>query len=386
MEQTVMPVITARQICSSKLKMKITLLFIVLLVSQNMYGQSARTNLFIDSYAKEHNFNGTILIQKNGRIAYTKSFGFANFQFRVPGTNQTKYKIASITKAFTSVLILQLHEQGRLDLQKTIGTYLPDYKGEAADKVTIHQLLNHTSGLENFDQVKSAEEAVKNGIPAYQTPYNSDDLLSKFCSGKLVNTPGKVFDYNNAEYIILGKILERIYGETFDQILAKQILQPLKMADTGMMLQSRILSGLADTYFFRDDTKVLTNDFPVYTENWYAAGSMYSTANDVLKFSNALFGSKLIKKETLGLMIKPGLDDYGYGVWSYETKINGKKSAVVKRPGRIMGAQSQLYQMLDYDVTVIILSNTGTTDLDEFVAEIGKKVVSKQSGPESSKK
>jgi hypothetical protein len=92
-----------------------------------------------------------------------------------------------------------------------------------------------------------------------------------------------------------------------------------------------------------------------------------------------LFGAKLLKKETLALMIKPGLDDYGYGVWSYDTKIGGKPHRVVKRPGQIMGAQSQLYHFLDDDVTVIILSNTlsntGTTNLDEFVAEIGKRVV-----------
>src|SRR5690349_11246783 len=131
-------------------------------------GQTVSPEAFISFYAKEHNFNGTILVQKNGRVSYLKSFGLANFQFKVPDTNQTKYKIASITKSFTSALILQLYEQGRIDLDKTIGTYLPDYQGEAKDKVTIRQLLNHTSGLENFDQVKSAEDAIKNGLPTYQ--------------------------------------------------------------------------------------------------------------------------------------------------------------------------------------------------------------------------
>lgn len=129
------------------------------------------------------------------------------------------------------------------------------------------------------------------------------------------------------------------------------------------------------TYFFREDLKALVNDLPVYPENWYAAGAMYSTVDDVLTFSRALFGTRLLKRETLALMIKPGLDDYGYGVWSYETKINGKPHRVVKRPGQIMGAQSQLYHFLDEDVTIIILSNTGTTNLDELVAEIGKRVV-----------
>ncbi|HEX6903935.1 MAG TPA: serine hydrolase domain-containing protein [Thermoanaerobaculia bacterium] len=351
------------------------ILIIALLASRTALAQPATPDSFIAAYAAEHNFNGTILIQKDGDVTFARSFGLANLPFKVPNTQQTKYKIASITKLFTSTLILQLHEQGKIDLNKTVGTYLPDYAGEGADKVTVHQLLNHTSGLANFDTVKDMETALASGIPVYQTPYTSDQLLARFCAGKLVNPPGKVFDYNNADYIVLGKIVERVYGAPYERVLRDRILQPLGMKNTGMLHQSDIVEGLADTYFFRDDLKALVPDLPVYPENWYAAGAMYSTAADLLTFANALFGGKLLKKETLALMVTPGLDDYGYGLWSYETKINGRKHRVVKRPGRIMGAQTQLYHFLDDGVTIVILSNTGTTDLDEFVAEIGRKVV-----------
>lgn len=349
-----------------------SLLVLALLLPQNVSAQPASPDSFIADYAKEHNFNGTILVQKDGKTFYAQSFGLANIPFQVPNTRQTKYKIASITKLFTSVLILQLHEQGKLDLHKTVGTYLPDCSGEGKDKVTIHQLLNHTSGLANFDTVTDLETALKSGIPAYQTPYTSDQLLARFCGGKLANPPGKVFDYNNGDYIVLGKILERLSGKTYDQVLGERILRPLKMENTGMLRQSDILPGLADTYFFRDDLKALAPDLPVYPENWYAAGAMVSTVDDLLIFANAVFGGQLLKKETLALLTKPGLDDYGYGLWSYETR---SKHRVVKRPGRIMGAQAQLYRFLDQDVTVIILSNTGMTDLDELVAAIGKRVV-----------
>jgi D-alanyl-D-alanine carboxypeptidase len=350
------------------------LLSVLLLLPHGVLAQPATPGSFIEAYAKEHRFNGTILVQKDGKVSYARSFGLANIPFQVPNTPRTKYKIASITKLFTSVLILQLHEQGKIDLNETIGTYLPDYAGEGAGKVTIHQLLNHTSGLPNFDTVKNMETALKSGIPVYQTPYTSDQLLAKFCSGKLVNPPGKVFDYNNADYIVLGKIIERLYGKTYEQVLRDRVLRPLKMESTGMLRQGDIIEGLADTYFFRDDLKRLAGDLPVYPENWYTAGGMYSTVEDVLTFSNAVFEARLLKKETLDLLTKPGLDDYGYGVWAYDTKINGRKHRVVKRPGQIMGAQGQLYHFLDQDVTVIILSNTGTTDLDELVAEIGKRV------------
>lgn len=349
------------------------------LPAQRVAGQGSvppSLEAFVEAYASEHDFNGSILVRTGGNDRYERSFGFANFQFRVPNTNQTKYKIASITKAFTSVLILQAAEEGRIELDQMIGTYLPSYAGPARDKVTLHQLLNDTSGIRNYDQVKSAEDAIQNGIPNYQAPYTTDQLMARFCTGPLVHEPGTVFDYNNCDYIILGKILERIYTRSYGELLKEKILDPVGLTDTGMLSQSEILEGLADTYFFRDDLDRLANDLPVYPENWYAAGSMYSTTRDVAAFADALFGGRLLGPEMLARMIRPGLDDYGYGVWSYETQVDGKPYRVVKRPGQIMGAGSQLYHFIDTGVTVVILSNTGTTDLDQFVAEIGKRAVS----------
>jgi D-alanyl-D-alanine carboxypeptidase len=330
---------------------------------------------FIAQYAKEHNFNGTVLVAERGKPTYKRSFGFANFAFSIPDTNATKYKVASLTKAFTSVIILQLLEQGRIDLQKPIGVYLPDYAGEGRDKVTVHQLLNHTSGIDNMDKVASLADAIANGLPPYQAPYTSDQILAKFAIGKLVHPPGTAFDYNNADYVILGKIIERICGKPYEAVLKEHILAPLGLTNTGMMQQHVIIKGLADTYFYRDDIKMLVPDFPVYPENWFAAGGLYSTATDVLTFSNALFGGKLLRPASLAQMIKPGMDDYGYGVWTYEAKVGSTTKHIVKRPGQIMGTQTQLYRYVEDDVTVIILSNTGTADLDEFVTSIGKKMV-----------
>ncbi|HEY5849793.1 MAG TPA: serine hydrolase domain-containing protein [Lysobacter sp.] len=330
---------------------------------------------YIADYAGKHRFNGTIVVKQRGEVVHAQSFGEADMAFAVPNTRQTRYRIASITKLFTATLVMQLYEQGRLDPDRTIATYLPDYAGPAAQRVTVHQLLNHTSGIDNMDKVTSAEQAISEGVPAYQHPYSSDQLLARFASGPLVHEPGKVFDYNNADYVILGKIVERLYGKRFDDVLAERILRPLAMADSGMLYQHDIVKGLASTYFVRDNLGRLVNDLPVYPENWYAAGAMYATADDLLKFSDALFAGRLLKPATLAKMFTPGLDDYGYGLWSYTTKVDAKPYRVVKRPGQIMGAQCQLYRFLDEDLTVVILSNTGTTDLDEFVAGIGKRYV-----------
>lgn len=330
---------------------------------------------FIDDYAKQHDFSGSILVVRHGDIVVERRFGDANRAFRVPNGEKTRYWIASITKAFTAVLVLQQVEAGRIALDATIGDYLTDYSGDGARKVTIAQLLNHTSGLPNFDQVKDAETALKSGLPNYQTPYTPNQLIAKFVSGPLVAEPGTAFDYNNGDYIVLGRILERVSGKPFDTLLRERILAPLKLADTGMLRQHEIVPDLASTYFRRDDLDALVNDLPVYPDNWYAAGAMYSTPRDVLAFSDALFAGKLIKPATLALMTKPGLDDYGYGVWSYDMKIGERKVHVVKRPGRIMGAQAQLLHVVDPDVTIVLLANTASADLDEFAAQIARRVV-----------
>lgn len=345
-----------------------------MLFAGNLFAQTPGT--FIDSFVNKHHFNGTILIARGPAVTYQKSFGLANLQFNVPNTGETRYKVASVTKMFTSTLIMQLVEKGLINIDKTINVYLPDCKGEAAGKVTIRQLLNHTSGIANIDTVKSLESALKGGVPLYQKPRTTDELLAIACSGKLVNVPGKVFDYDNADYIILGKIIEKICGKPYEDVLQANILQPLQMKNSGLLYQKDIVTGLADTYMYRDDLKRLVPDLPVYIENWYAAGAMYSTTGDLLKFSNALFGLKLLKQSSLNQMFTSGLGEYGFGVWVYEDyEINHKKYRIVKRPGLIMGAQAMLFHVLGQGSTIIILSNTATTSLDDFVAEIAKQIV-----------
>jgi len=332
--------------------------------------QGQTLNRTLREYARTHAFSGTILVQRHGKTIYHESFGLA---FGVPVTNATRFKIASITKVFTSVLILQLVDQGKLDLRAPIRTYLPNYAGEGADKVSIHNLLNHTSGIENFDRIKSYDEAVRNGIESYQLPHTTDELLTKYSSGKIVGETGKVFDYNNADYVILGKILEKAYGKTFDTILKERILDPLGMTQSGMLYQQEIMPNLAYTYLKPGDSAALINDLPVYAQNWYSAGGMYSTATDLARFADALYrSSRLLKPETLELMLTPGLDKYGYGLWITSTDVRGKPHRVAQRPGSIMGANTLLLRYLDDDLTVVILSNTSATDIDGFGFFVGR--------------
>jgi len=208
-----------------------------------------------------------------------------------------------------------------------------------------------------------------------QMPHSIDEIISKYYSGELVNEPGKVFNYSNGEYIILGKIIEKIYGKSFEDVLRQQITNPLGMNCSGLLFQYRIIDNLSDSYFTMNDSIGLVNDLPVYIQNWYSAGAMYSNTSDLSKFSDALFSIKLLKTKTLDLLLQPGLDKYGFGIWVYDIGIKDKTYKVIKRPGDIMGAQTMFIYLPDKKLSIIILANTDAVNLDDFSSEIIKQLI-----------
>ncbi|ALL05728.1 hypothetical protein AQ505_09625 [Pedobacter sp. PACM 27299] len=340
------------------------------IISHYAFGQTQKVNDLVEIYAKQHQFNGTVLVQKNSKIVYHKSFGIAERAFNSPITNNTKYQVCSITKTFTAVLILQLVEHGKIDLNKKILDYLPDYKGEAGSKVTIHQLLNHTSGMKNTDTAKD-ENFLKYGLGFYHTPYSLQEIVARFCSNDLVTKPGTKFDYNNGEYMILGQILEVIYQLPYEQILNQQILIPLGMQNSGLLSHYKLIKNLATPYYKDKSLDHLIPNIPIYVEDFSAAGAMYSCTSDLIKFNNALFSFKLINKETLDQLLTPGLDDYGYSVWVRDHQ----KHKRMERYGRIAGANAVWFHYLNSELSIIILSNTNLTDLGDYALKIGKAIL-----------
>ena len=348
-------------------------LVLLLIINSNLFAQTGNLKDFIEKYARQHEFNGTILVQKGSKpLLYHQSFGTAERAFNTPITNQTIYQVCSITKTFTAVLILQLVEKGEINLDKTIIDYLPSYKAEAGTKVSIHQLLNHTSGMKNIDTAKDVN-FMRYGIGFFHTPYTLDEIVNKFCSDPLVNEPGTKFDYNNGEYMILGRILEEIYKLSYEQILNRQILVPLGMGNSGLLSHYKLIKNLATPYY-RSATQSIIPNLPVFVEDFSAAGAMYSCTADLIKFNNALFDYKLIKKETLAKLLTPGLNEYGYSVWIRGDKGPDVKYKRMERYGRIMGANAAWFHYLNGNVTVIILSNTNFTDLGDFAMKIGEFV------------
>lgn len=338
-----------------------TILLIIAFASV-VFAQKPPYGEIFDYYAAEKNFSGAALVASDGTIEYLNGAGFANRQNGTTLTSKSKFRICSVTKTFTAVLIMQLYEQGKIDLNAPVSRYFPEYQGEGKDKITIDNLLTYSSGLDNIDQ---RDEAV------YSSQMSSDQLIAKFFSGKLITEPGKKFSYKNADFIILGKIIEKVTGKPFSVILDENILKPLQMTNTGYLTNGAIVSSLANAYLFDKQTKTFRNDDPFWIDNFYAAGAMYSTVEDLLKFDSAIFDDKILTKKTVDLMLvpRPELASVGYGFWISPVQFGAIKARAADRQGGISGSTATWIHLIDQKKTVIILSNSDATDINEMRAE-----------------
>jgi CubicO group peptidase (beta-lactamase class C family) len=168
-----------------------------------------------------------VLVADGGKVIYKKGFGMANMEWEIPNQTDTKFRIGSVTKQFTATLVLQLTEEGKIKLDGKITDYLPDYRKDTGDKVTIHHLLNHTSGIPSYT-----------GLPGFfqnesRNPYGVKEFVKKFASGDLEFEPGSKFSYNNSGYFLLGAIIEQVTGKPYARVLQERIFDPLGMKDTG---------------------------------------------------------------------------------------------------------------------------------------------------------
>ena len=332
--------------------------FLFFLISNALFAQDFESVL-----KKYPNFNGVVLVADNGKIQYLKAQGLANRQENINLSTNSVFRICSITKTFTAAIILQLYEEGRLSLEDKMGKYLPNYKGEAKDRVNIHQLLTYSSGIKNLDQ--NTEEMYALKLPI-------DSILVKYCSGVLVSEPGSQFDYKNAEYIILGKIIEKIENKPFELVLKERILDKIGMANSGMLSNAKVINGLANSYLYDAKSQQFSNDDPYWIENFYASGAMYSTVQDLLKFDQAAFGSKLFKKSTLDLMLKPypELWNVAYGFWVSENEYLGKKYLCSDRQGSISGSNTSWLHMIKENKTFLIFANTDAVNLNNLRTDL----------------
>ncbi len=326
--------------------------------------KAAKIDALINQYVANRQFNGTVLVADKGQVIFKKGYGMANMEWNIANAPDTKFRIGSITKQFTALLIMQLAEQNKLKLAGKITDYLPDYPKATGDKITIHHLLTHTSGVPNYTSFpKFAETQSRN-------PYTPAAFTKEFASLPLDFEPGSKFSYSNSGYFLLGVIIEKVTGQTYAEVLKTNILIPAQLNDTGYDLSGPVLSKRAAGYEKQDGGYVnapyLDMSIP------YAAGSLYSTIEDLYRWDQALYTDKLLSASGKATLFTPFLDKYAYGWGVGKTKIGQLKDSLllIEHGGGINGFNTYISRVPQNKQLVVLLNNTGGAPLGDIKKNI----------------
>ncbi|MGH7595429.1 MAG: serine hydrolase [bacterium] len=354
-----------KKLCVSLSKASAMVVILCLfIVSNNSFTQTKAQKIeaLLGQYHEYGQFNGAALVAENGKVIFKKGFGMANMEWDIPNMPDTKFRIGSITKQFTAMLVMQLVEQGKLKLDGKITDYLPDYPKSTGDRVTIHHLLTHTSGIPSYT-----------GFPNFfrdlsRNPYTPEAFVKTFADSALQFEPGAKFLYNNSGYFLLGAIIEKVIGKTYEQALAENILAPLNMKNTGYDHHDTILKKRAAGYEKRlgDYTNAAYLDMSLP----YAAGSMYSTVEDLYLWDQALYTNKLLPEKSKDLMFKSQISafgrNYAYGWVVGKAPIGQTKDSVmvIEHGGGINGFNTLISRMPQNKHLIVLFSNAGGAPLN----------------------
>lgn len=287
--------------------MKKTFQYLILLffLTSTVFSQDFDKNKldqYFNSLESNNRFMGSVAVSKNGEIIYSKTVGFSDVENSIKADKNSKYRIGSISKTFTSVLVMKAIEESKLTLTQTIDKYFPSIKN--AEKITIKQLLTHRSGIYNF--TNNIDYLSWNTQP--KTEKEMVELIAKFGSDF---EPNSKAEYSNSNYVLLSYILEKTFKKSFSELLQEYIIFPIGLENTYFGNNIDTNQNECKSYNFLGDWVVSTEtDMSIPM----GAGGIISTPEDLVKFSNALFQGKLLSTESLEMMTNI-IDGFGMGLF-----------------------------------------------------------------------
>ena len=319
--------------------------------------KEANLDNLVSAYAKLYKFNGSVLVAKNGTILLNKGYGWRNAANKTLNTEQTIYQLGSITKQFTSAVILKLQEEKKLSVSDKLSKYFPGYpKG---DSITIEQLLTHTSGIYNYtnDPDFMANEVAK--------PANREKMMALFKDKPLDFSPGTSWSYSNSGYSLLGYIIEAVTKKPYEQAVRKYIFTPAHMIHSGFDFTHLKSSEKATGYFQLDDKRAAQAPI-VDSSVSFSAGAIYSTTGDLYLWHQALEKNNILSRSQQEKAYTPVKNHYGYG-WAIDS-IEGKRK--VSHGGGIHGFVTNIVRVPEDDVCIVLLSNASDPSLQDITKNI----------------
>ncbi len=353
---------------TNHLIVKALILFIILFVINiwlpiSAQDISTKIDEFVSLYHDKLDFNGSVLVAKKGKVVFKKGYGMANRENNIKNETETKFRIGSITKSFTAILIMQLVEQKRIDLHGKLIKYLPYYRKDNGNKVTIHHLLNHSSGIPSYTSNTKLADINLN-------PYPVNDFIKDFCSDDLLFEPGTDYQYNNTGYFILGGIIEAVCGKPYEEVLKDNLLEKAGMKNTGYDHGWKLLSNWAIGYNVKSGDYSLSRKLNMSIP--YSAGALYSTVEDLFLLDEAIYLGKLLSEDMMEIMFKPGIGGSAYGWFIDKTVIPGsdKISNVISHAGKINGYNALIKRLVDEKILIVVFCNSPKAELGRMTSEI----------------
>jgi CubicO group peptidase (beta-lactamase class C family) len=302
-----------------------------------------RMDQIVRSYSDSHQFMGSVLVAQGDKMVFEKSYGNANLEWNIPDDSLTKFRIGSMTKQFTAASILLLEERGKLSTDDFVKKYMPDAPA-AWDKITIYNLLTHTSGIPSFTS-----------FPDYHTseatPTTPKGLVDRFRDKPLEFQPGEKWNYSNSGYVLLGYLLEKISGQSYADFVTQNIFKPLGMKDSGYDSNSAVIPHRATGYSPSPNGPVNSGYIDMTIP--FSAGALYSTTHDLLLWEQALYGGKVLSAASLKKMTTPYKENYGCGLMI----TTAKGHLQYEHGGGIEGFNTEMAYYPDDKLTVIALAN-----------------------------
>lgn len=323
----------------------------------------ARLEQIASSYTPNSAFMGTVLVVEGDQVLLDKGYGMASLEWQVPNAPDAKFRLGSLTKQFTATLVLLLQQDGKLNVNDPVSKYLTDAPPAWA-KITLANLLGHTSGIPNFTGFKEFSTWC-------MSPHTPAEEIAFFKDKPLDFEPGSKFAYSNSNYIVLGVVIEKVSGKKYADMLRERIFDPLGMKDTGLDSDDLVLPKRAVGYrpgpHGVDVARSESMTIP------WSAGAIYSTTGDLLKWEHGLFGAKILSADSLKQMTTPGKGDYGFGVFM-QTKDGVR---IVSHGGGIEGFNTQLEYAPEKQIAVVVLSNVNGGAPDAMGGQLMDTVLGK---------
>lgn len=323
-------------------------------ISQNL-------NEYMNALVERKNFHGSVLVAKDGNVILNKGYSMADFEQSLANTSQTKHPIGSVTKQFTAMAIMQLCEKGLISIDDTIDKYLTDFPN--AEKITIHNLLTHSSGLGDYLAINELYSLKDVQI---------ENIINLLKDTPLEFEPGERYRYSNSGYLLLGYIVEKVSNMSYGQYLKENIFVPLNMENTGICFDGN--TKMYDSSGYVGHLDVIPVDDQLILDKSYGAGCLYSTTEDLYRWDQALYTESLVNKDTLDKIFKGYVEIAeayysGYG-WLIRSSQYGK---VTSHDGMTFGTSANIARFTDKNLTIIILTNVrdyNVYNLTDILADI----------------